>query len=409
MTGRPAKLEHAIVDGRLALCDAEAAPAAATVVAPSPTPAAALAFPATQPVVASASDELHHNPAMLATSTVGPVPPDPCDDTIAAPNAASQAIESLAPPFKLRSGSTRALPGIRAWFRALPRTTRTIFAPNPKRGASAQRYDAYMHASTIGEYCELNPHSQFTINDLVNDFNHGYLTLPDVTPVVAAVELQRALERPRELYPLLSPDPLQLQVMRLRGVCPSLHAAVQYEALEGDPPPPPFAGGGLNSLLAVEGYNTHRRLCHEPIEFLSDPEMVQVVLCDSSEYGYADIERAPSAPLSVNSIDISEFRSVQALRKHSGRWEDWKKVIAPELHNVIVVKKAMVFLPSSAFKDARILYGDRLEIVHLVTPAGSKFDANGNPLRLKWRLTAGDCKNNSSSLFDGITLLLGHC
>jgi hypothetical protein len=105
----------------------------------------------------------------------------------------------------------------------------------------------------------------------------------------------------------------------------------------------------------------------------------------------------------VDSIDFSEFRSVQALRKRSGRWDDWKKVIAPELHNAIEVKKAMVFLPSSAFKEARIQYGDRLEIVHLVTPAGSKFDANGNPLRLKWRLTVGDCKNNPSSLLDGIT------
>ena len=50
----------------------------------------------------------------------------------------------------------------------------------------------------------------------------------------------------------------------------------------------------------------------------------------------------------------------------------------------------MVFLPSSAFKETRIQYGDRLEIVHLVTSAGFKFDVNGKPLRLKWRLTAGD-------------------
>ena len=76
----------------------------------------------------------------------------------------------------------------------------------------------------------LNPDSQFTLSDLVNDFTRGYLTLPDITPMVAAVALQHSAEK---LCPLLSPDPLQLQVMRLRSVNSSLLAAVQYEALEG--------------------------------------------------------------------------------------------------------------------------------------------------------------------------------
>jgi hypothetical protein len=107
----------------------------------------------------------------------------------------SSTIEPLAAPYKPRKGATPVLSGLRAWFRALPRTTRTVFAPNPKRGASFQRYDVYMHASTIDEYRMLNPDSQFTLSDLVNDFTRGYLTLPDITPMVAAVALQHSAEK----------------------------------------------------------------------------------------------------------------------------------------------------------------------------------------------------------------------
>ena len=46
VTGRPAKLEHAIVDGRLALCDAVQAPAAAATMALAPASADALDAPA---------------------------------------------------------------------------------------------------------------------------------------------------------------------------------------------------------------------------------------------------------------------------------------------------------------------------------------------------------------------------
>ena len=112
-----------------------------------------------------------------------------------APHDTSSIVEPLAAPYKPRKGATPALSGLRAWFCALPHTTRTVFAPNPKRGASFQRYDVYMHASTIDEYCMLNPDSQFTLSDLVNDFTHGYLTLPDITPMVAAVAWQHSAEQ----------------------------------------------------------------------------------------------------------------------------------------------------------------------------------------------------------------------
>jgi hypothetical protein len=63
----------------------------------------------------------------------------------------------------------------------------------------------------------------------------------------------------------------------------------------------------------------------------------------------------------------------------------------------------MVFKSAADFQAARAQYKERVEIVNLVTPAVVKHNANGEVLRLKWRLTAGDKKNNTASLFDGVT------
>ena len=46
-----------------------------------------------------------------------------------------------------------------------------------------------------------------------------------------------------------------------------------------------------------------------------------------------------------------------------------EKVIAPELHNVVNVKRAMEYNSYADFKAARATYGSRLEIVFSVTPA----------------------------------------
>jgi hypothetical protein len=70
--------------------------------------------------------------------------------------------------------------------------------------------------------------------------------------------------------------------------------------------------------------------------------------------GYEDMP-SPSvpAPLLVGSVGLTEFKSVRALRLHSGDWEGWKKVIAPELHNVVNVKRAMEYKSYADFKVAR--------------------------------------------------------
>jgi hypothetical protein len=126
-----------------------------------------------------------------------------------------------------------------------------------------------------------------------------------------------------------------------------------------------------------------------------------VVPCEN-EHGYADSFSVPE-DIPVLSVGLTEYRSVRALKKHSDNWEDWKSVIRAELESVIVKKGAMVFKSASEFQAVRAQYGARVEIVHLVTPAVVKHNAQGEVLRLKWRLTAGDRKNNSNSLFDGAT------
>ena len=208
VTGRPAKLEHAIVDGRLALCDAVTEPTTATTVTPSPEPAAELGSPTIPPAAASAPVAAAPCPVALVPSAVVPVALS--GEAVATPRDTSLTIEPLAAPHKFRKGATPALPSLRAWFRALPRTTRTVFAPNPKRGASFQRYNVYMHASTIDEYRMLNPDSRFTLDDLVHDFTHGYLTLPDLTPMVAAVAMQHSAQ---EVIPRSSARSISIDLM----------------------------------------------------------------------------------------------------------------------------------------------------------------------------------------------------
>jgi hypothetical protein len=39
--------------------------------------------------------------------------------------------------------------GLRGWFRSLPPETRVEFAPNPKGGESAKRYECYSAATTL--------------------------------------------------------------------------------------------------------------------------------------------------------------------------------------------------------------------------------------------------------------------
>ena len=87
----------------------------------------------------------------------------------------------------------------------------------------------------------------------------------------------------------------------------------------------------LTLFSRLKGFAHNRRLCHEPIEFLPDPEMVQVVLCESSDLGYADVEHTSAASLAVGSIVISEFRSVQALRP-LGRLEESDRSRTPQCH-----------------------------------------------------------------------------
>ena len=99
----------------------------------------------------------------------------------------------------------------------------------------------------------------------------------------------------------------------------------------------------------------------------------------------------------VGSVGLTKFRSVRALKNHGDNWEAWKAAIAAEFDSVIGKKKAMVFKSATDFQAARVQYKERVEIVNLVTPAMVKHNAYGEALLLKWRLTAGEKKNNTAS------------
>ena len=129
-------------------------------------------------------------------------------------------------------------------------------------------------------------------------------------------------------------------------------------------------------MLAVEGYRTYRRLCGDSIDIPEDAAAYAVeVLCEN-ELGYAD-SFSETDDIPVLSVGLTEYRSVRALKKHSDNWEDWKSVIRAELESVIAKKGAMVFKSASEFQAVRAQYGARVEIVHLVTPAVVKHNAQG--------------------------------
>ena len=124
-------------------------------------------------------------------------------------------------------------------------------------------------------------------------------------------------------------------------------------------------------------------MIQEPIS-LGDCDIQAVVYPANNEVGFIDAPPWPDGTGAslVDSVGLTEFRSVRALKNHGDSWEAWKALIAAELDSVIGKKKAMVFKSAADFQAARAQYKERVEIVNLVTPAVVKHNANGEVLRL---------------------------
>ena len=104
----------------------------------------------------------------------------------------------------------------------------------------------------------------------------------------------------------------------------------------------------------------------------------------------------------VLSIGATEYRSVAALRKLPD-WKEWRDAVRPGLHHAIEVKKGLTLRTHADFQRARRLYGDRHEILNLVTPCVVKHNADGAALRRKFRITAADVRGHVGSTITGQT------
>lgn len=241
----------------------------------------------------------------------------------------------------------------------------------------------------LSDYDVFHPSPQLRLDDLRFDFMRGYVKFPDIT---RSVDIG-----------VVATDPLQDIMVRLAAANSSLAAALRYEALDGFSPSPPLAGGGINAELTAEGYASYRRFSGELINVPLGLAPAPLVIPANNEVGFVEAPPDSVENIPILSVGLTEFRSVRALCNNCDNWEDWKAVIRAELDSVIGKKMAIAFKSASEFQAARTLFGDHLKIVHLVTHAVVKHNAQGEVLCLKWRLTAGDRRKNAHSLFNGAT------
>ena len=118
VSGRPAKLEYAWVDGRLGLVDGLASQPSTPPTVPVPDTVVPLASPAA-PVLATP-----------AAASCEPAPTAP--DTLV--------LSSLSESRGQRRASLGDGKGVHAWLKTLDGSTAMTFEPNPKRGESALCY-----------------------------------------------------------------------------------------------------------------------------------------------------------------------------------------------------------------------------------------------------------------------------
>jgi len=267
----------------------------------------------------------------------------------------------------------RAGDSLSLWVRRLPDTTPISFVPNPKSGKSAARYSVYAAASTVGDYRRLNAEPQFVHADLLNDLTRGLASLPTalwadrlagsaslasasalgpppgaVLESVHAFALRVAESVPVELF---ADDRLHTAARRLAAHDESLAAGLRFENLEDGSPSPPHVGGAIVQELLSEGGKI------------------------------------------VATVGLrKDLTSVKAMLRDPG-WSKpggWKDKAWLELNMVINEKKALTPCTRKDLMEARRLYGKRVEILRILTPACVKHLADGAEGRHKVRLVVTD-------------------
>ena len=218
----------------------------------------------------------------------------------------------------------------------------------------------------------------------------------------------------------ISPDALHDCAERLAAHVPEMGAAIALEHLDSGSNSPPQVGGGLIDELTSFGYATHRLASFSDV---SEHAVRDRALSPAAPFPADDIARlAPLDPddahsdgcLFVSASQISpspldpvvftlgatEFRNLSSLRPRDD-WHLWEPTVRKEVEHAILVKRALTFRSNAEMRAARRQHADVFEIINLVTPCVIKHDANGIPVKRKFRITAADAVDRPNSKFTG--------
>jgi hypothetical protein len=100
----------------------------------------------------------------------------------------------------------------------------------------------------------------------------------------------------------------------------------------------------------------------------------------------------------VFGIGATEFRSLAALRSRDD-WALWEPAVRKEVDHAFKVKRALTYRTHADMRAARREFPASFEILNLVTPCVIKHDADGNPIKRKFRITIADARARANSKF----------
>ena len=225
----------------------------------------------------------------------------------------------------------------------------------------------------------------------------------------------------------ISSDAKHDQFVRLASYDTSVAMAHALDSLDGGSNSPPQVGGGPIDELTAFGISVHRQLSFVSTSPLAGPDrdltpgtypldelMAAFSPLDNPdsledtcvfrtgfELGAPPMDfRLPGAlpDAHVFGIGATEFRSLAALRSRDD-WALWEPAVRKEVDHAFKVKRALTYRTHEEMRAARREFPASFEILNLVTPCVIKHDADGNPIKRKFRITIADARARANSKF----------